>query len=149
MAERLNRNNKDAWNAEDMRGEPGSSQTRGGPRSGPWEGRSCQRTSVRRSLCLQGVCGSYCCPITNATTFVDLSQPEPEMVGIPPQTFPHPHPQQNSTARDLSSPFQVQKMEWLFQGQPLGAVRICRSCLDLHGLAQTVRSRPEGTVSSS
>ena len=50
--ERLN--NKDAWNAENVREEPGSSQTRAGPGSGPWEGGNCQRTSVRRSLCLQG-----------------------------------------------------------------------------------------------
>ena len=51
--EQLN-NNKNARNAENVREEPGSSQTRGGPGSGPWEGGSCQRTSVRMSLCLQG-----------------------------------------------------------------------------------------------
>ena len=83
--EQLN-NNKDARNAENVREEPGSSQTRGGPGSGPWEGGSCQRTSVRRSLCLSGVCGSYCCPITNTTIFVGLAQPGPEMMGIPLQT---------------------------------------------------------------
>lgn len=30
------------------------------------------------------------------------------------------------------------KMKWLFQDQPLGAVRINQSCLDLHGPAQTL-----------
>lgn len=30
------------------------------------------------------------------------------------------------------------KMKWLFQDQPLGAVRKNQSCLDLHGPAQTL-----------